>query len=86
MRIPPVAWAADGDYYTLDDDAFILGLKWRILAAKKLDYGQEKQDYDMLCQRLVSRNGGNRDIPINAQASGMHLINNANIPDTGFGS
>ncbi|NBW10901.1 MAG: hypothetical protein EBR82_23015 [Caulobacteraceae bacterium] len=79
-------WAADGDYYTLDDDAFILGLKWRILAAKKLDYGQEKQDYDMLCQRLVSRNGGNRDIPINAQASGMHLINNANIPDTGFGS
>lgn len=79
-------WNADTDYYSLDDECFILGLKWRFLAAKKLDYTQEKETYDRLVQRIMARNGANRDLPLNAQASGIRLLNSNNIPDTGFGS
>ena len=79
-------WQADTDYYTLDDQAFIMGLKWRFLAAKKLDYTQEKADYDRKVERNMARNGGNRDLPTNAQASGLRLLNQQNVPDTGFGS
>lgn len=80
------SWLADTDYYSLDDDAFILGLKWRFKAAKGLDYGQEKETYDHLVERLMSRDGANRDLPLNAQASGIRLLNEQNVPDTGFGS
>lgn len=86
LAVAQNAWVADTDYYTLDDEAFILGLKWRFLAAKKLDYTQEKMDYDLLVERLKARNGANRDLPLNAQASGIRLLNPQNVPDTGFGS
>lgn len=79
-------WTADTDYYSLDDDAFILGLKWRYKAAKGLDYAQEKRDYDVVCDRLVARNGGNRDLRMNSQAQDIHLLNYNNVPDTGFGT
>lgn len=79
-------WLADTDYYTLDDDAFILGLQWRWKAKKGLDYTQEMEDYNLLKQRLQARNGANRDLPLNAQASGIRLLNEQNCPDTGFGS
>ncbi|MFI0489335.1 MAG: hypothetical protein ACH344_08660 [Yersinia sp. (in: enterobacteria)] len=80
------SWQADTDYYSLDDDAFILGLKWRFLAAKKLDFTQERQTYDLLVSRLMAVDGANRDLPINAQASGIRLLNEQNVPDTGYGS
>ena len=79
-------WLADTDYYTLNDDSFIMGLKWRWKAAKGLDYTQEKEDYDMLKERLQASNGANRDLPMNAQASGIRLLNDQNVPDTGYGS
>lgn len=79
-------WVADTDYYSLDDEAFILGLKWRFLAAKKLDYTQEESTYKLLVERLMARNGANRDLPLNAQASGIRLLNEQNVPDTGYGS
>lgn len=79
-------WAADTDYYTLDDDCFILGLKWRMLAAKRLDYEQEYQTYMNACERAISRNGGNRDLPLNAVEAGTRLLNMNQVPDTGFGT
>lgn len=79
-------WSVDTDYYSLDDDAFIMGLKWRFKAAKGLDYGQEKLDYDRACDRLVARNGGNRDVRTNQQARDVYLLNYNNVPDTGFGT
>jgi hypothetical protein len=79
-------WAADTDYYILDDDAFILGLKWRYLAAKKLDYQEEYNTWVDKCERNMARNAGNRNLPLNASASGIRLLNSQNVPDTGFGS
>lgn len=79
-------WTADTDYYVLDDDAFILGLKWRYLAAKKLDYQEEYNSWTMRTERLMARNGGNRTLPLNATAAGVNFLNNNNVPDTGYGS
>jgi hypothetical protein len=79
-------WQADTDYYTLDDDCFILGLKWRFLAAKKLDFEQEYETYQRACERVAARNAGQRDLPLNATASGIRLLNNNNVPDTGYGA
>lgn len=79
-------WTADTDNYCLDDDAMILGIKWRYLRAKRLSYDEEKRDYDLLAERLMARDGGSRSLPLNASASGIRLLNSQNVPDTGFGS
>lgn len=79
-------WLADADYYNFNDDAFILGLKWRFKAAKGLDYQQEKGDYEVVCERLEARNGGNRDLNTNVQARNVYLLNYNNVPDTGYGT
>lgn len=79
-------WIADSDNYCLDDECLTTGIMWRYLRAKGLDYGEERQTYDLLCQRVMSRDGGNRNLPMNASASGVRLLNNMNTPDTGYGS
>lgn len=79
-------WAADTDYYTLDDDCFILGLKWRFLRAKGFDYQEEADMWMKACQRALARNGGNRNLPLNAQSMENRLLNYNNIPDTSYGS
>lgn len=80
------AWAADTDVYNLDVDSFVLGLKWRFLRAKGMDYSQEMKDYELQVQRVQARNGGNRDLPINSQSRRLRLLSDANVPDTGFGT
>lgn len=79
-------WTNDTDNYCLDDDAMILGIIWRYLRAKRLSYDEEKNTYDLLCERLMARDGGSRSLPMNASASGIRLLNSQNVPDTGFGS
>ncbi len=78
-------WTTDDDTYALDEDCFILGLKYRWKRAKGLDYGEEFREYVDECNRVLSRDGWGRDLPTNAQATGLNLLSDANIPDTGFG-
>lgn len=78
-------WAADDDIYNLDEDCFVMGMKWRYLRAKGMDYGQEKVDYDADCMRVLARDGGNRALPLGA-SSGIRFLSTDNVPDTGFGS
>ncbi len=79
-------WTADTDVYKLDEDCFIQGIKWRFLRSKGLDYTQEKTDYDADCQRVVSRDGGNRELPIAGGTYGARFLSEDNIPETGYGS
>jgi hypothetical protein len=79
-------WTADTDNYCLDDECITLGIIWRYKRAKGLDYGEEKRTYDLLVERIMARDGGNRSLPLNASASGIRLLNQQNVPDTGFGS
>lgn len=83
--VPQIKFLSDTDYYILDDGCMIMGIKWRFLRAKGLDYGEEKQAYDDATERQISRNGGNRSLPMNAQSRMPNLLSNANCPDTGFG-
>lgn len=78
-------WQADTDTYRLDEDCFIQGVKWRFLRAKGFDYMEEKASYEADCIRALSRDGGNRDLPLNARAPDVMLLNNSQVPDTGFG-
>lgn len=79
-------WNADTDVYLLDEDCFVQGIKWRFLRAKGLSYDQEKLDYDSDCGHAMSRDGGTRDLNIAySDFSVARLLDDANIPDTGFG-
>lgn len=83
---PQTVWTADTDNYLLDDDCMTLGIIWRYLRAKRLSYDEEKNIYDMHAERIMGRDGANRNLPLNASASGIRLLNQSNVPDTGFGS
>lgn len=84
--VAQTSWAADTDTYLLDNDCFVLGIKWRFLRAKGLDYSEEKDGYDRKVGQVMARNGGQRDLPLNAQTQRLRLLSDANIPDTGFGT
>ena len=79
-------FTADDDLNLLDDDCITMGVKWRYLAAKRLDYSVEKAEYDLRIERVMARNGGTRNLPLNASASGIRLLNQQNVPDSGYGS
>lgn len=76
----------DSDYFLLDDNVMELGLKWRFRKAKGLSFDAEQDDYDSAVEVAIAADGGGRNLPLNASASGIRLLNEQNIPDTGFGS
>ena len=81
------AWLADTDVYLWPENTLVLGLKWRFLRAKGLDYTEEKQTYDRAVDRQLARSGSNRSLPLNIRNSDrVQLISNAQCPDTGFGT
>lgn len=59
------SWQDDTDTYKLDEECFVLGLKWRWLRSKKLDYADEFREYMMECERVISRDGSSMDLPLN---------------------
>lgn len=80
------SWQNDSDVALISEDLMILSLKWRFLKAKGLDWEQEKKDFDAKFDLVKGRDASSRNLPINARASGIRLLNSANVPDTGFGS
>jgi len=53
--VPQAAFAADTDVPILPDDLFVLGLKWRLLAAKGMNYAEERAAYDVAIARKQGR-------------------------------
>jgi len=79
------SFSADSDVPVLPDELFILGLKWRFLRAKGFDYGEEYKTYNDYITAVLGRNMGAKVLPINSTSGSRMLINNQQIPDTGFG-
>lgn len=80
------AWAADTDVPLLDDYLITLGVKWRFLRAKGLDYAQEARTYEDAVERAMSRSGQGRDLPMNSNSSRvLRLVDYGNVPDTSYG-
>lgn len=83
---PQTVWTTDTDNYCLDDESLTLGVIWRYLRAKRLSYDMEYKTYTDQKERYTGRDGASRNLPLNASASGIRLLNSTNVPDTGFGS
>lgn len=79
-------WTADTDTFLWPDRTMILGIKWRFLRAKGLDYSEELRTYQNAVDRQIARSGANRALPMNASAHGLRLLSSMNVPDTGFGT
>lgn len=81
------SWQEDTDVYLWPENTLTLGIKWRFLRAKGLDYGEERKTYDWAVDRQIARSGSNRALPMNIRNSDrIQLISNAQVPDTGFGT
>lgn len=81
------AWGADTDTYLMDDELMIMGLKWRFLRAKGLDYDEEFTQWKLKLERSTGRDAGERSLPLNQTSeNNIHLLSSANVPDTGYGS
>lgn len=73
----------DTDTSLLDDDALILGCKWRMWQIKGFSYGAMQQEYCDYVNRIKSRDGGMPDLKTNRQSPG-YLITSANVQDGNY--
>lgn len=80
------AYVLDTDTAIISEDLIVMGLKWRFLKAKGLDWEEEKSQYQNKFDRIAARAASARSLPLNARASGIRLLNSQNVPDTGYGS
>ena len=65
---PQDEWAADDDTGILDEDLVALGVKWRFLKAKGLDYGEEFRDYETRLYDARARDGAKPVLDISGSA------------------
>jgi hypothetical protein len=80
------SWQNDTDVSLISEDLMTLSLKWRFLKAKGLDWEEDQREFKEKFDRVAGRAASSRNLPLNARASGIRLLNSANVPDTGFGS
>lgn len=81
-------WQADTDVWRLPQDIIVLGLKWRFLAAKRLDYSEEKKAWADCVDRELARAYGGRTLSMNTSdawgwdvlGDGFHNIQDGNFP------
>jgi hypothetical protein len=78
-------WTADTDVPLLPDDCFILGLIWRFRKAKGLEYQEDFNTYEEEVSRRLARTNMAPVIQIGGGVQGVRLIDESNIPETGYG-
>lgn len=84
---PKALFTADGDLPLLPDELFILGHKWRYLKAKNLDYDEEYNDYEDYISRELGRATMAPVVSLDGSLNqGTRLLDDTNIPDSGYGS
>lgn len=54
------SWVADTDITVHDDELMILGIHWRYLRSRGLDYADTFQSYELALAQLTGRDGGSR--------------------------
>lgn len=68
---PQSAFAADTDTPILPEKLFVLGLKWRLLAAKGMNYAEERAAYDVAVAQLQARSETAAPLKLNRRADLM---------------
>jgi hypothetical protein len=79
---PQSSFLADSDTYVLDETLTQLGLRWRFLRAKGLDYSEEFNTYEREVELKMARDGGNSMISLAPQPVDLNRVN---LPDGSFG-
>ena len=79
---PQAAFLADGDTALLDEELIGLGLRWRFLRAKGLDYSEEMASYERELEQAVARDGGSTAVTIAPRPADPGRVN---LPDGSFG-
>lgn len=79
------AWAADADVGIIDEWLLELETKWRVLNRLGMMYQEEKSEAENEIAQALAADGGSGVLSITPSPS-MHLLDNGNIPDTGYGS
>ena len=77
------AYLADTDLCFLDEALITLGLRWRFLRAKGLDYAEEMATYEREVERAQARDGGATALTLAPQPIDPNRVN---IPDGNFGA
>lgn len=75
------AWAADNDTALIDEEVIRLGVVWRFLKAKGLDYAEEFRTYELALVDLFGADAGKQIIDM-TNDDGPFL--GANIPDANW--
>lgn len=68
------------------EDLIVKSLKWRALKAIGNSYEDEWDEYNDTLNMRSGRETMARNIPLNARAGQLRLLNSQQVPDTGFGS
>lgn len=79
---PQAAWAADTDTAFLDETLIQLGLRWRFLKAKGLDYAEDMETYEREVEEAMARDGGSSTLSLSPQPIDLNRVN---LPDGSFG-
>lgn len=74
------AWTADDDISLLSEELITLGVVWRYLRNKGLDYGEAFQSYEVAVASVMGRDGGKRMLDMGA-ARGQRLPIAPEFPD-----
>lgn len=64
------AWAADTDIGYLDEELMTLGIQWRYLRARGLDYGEAFNSYERKYLTVSGSDGGERILDLSAEGIG----------------
>lgn len=64
------AWAADDDVGILSEELMTLGVVWRFLKAKSLDYGEAFRSYEQQVNEALAHDGGSRILDLGASTGG----------------
>lgn len=82
---PQSSFLADTDIPLLPDDLFVLGLKWRLLAARGFNYAEEKAQYNATRDIIIAQKNMADTLPLNSRASRVGGLGMPQVPETGFG-
>lgn len=74
-------FTVDTDTSYLDEELLTLGLEWRYLRAKGLDYAEEMETYERQVEQSVARDGGSSALSIAPQPIDLNRVN---LPDGNF--
>lgn len=79
------SFMADTDVPILPDDLFVLGLKWRTLAARGFNYAEEKAAYVEARDQILAQQSMADALDLTRQAARIGGLGFPQIPDHGYG-